>query len=477
MSDGQLFVILGATGDLTRRKLFPAIYELLTKGRHSRSAILGVSRTALDDEAFREFARESLGDAGFDEDEVAKWCDDCVHYVQVEKDEDYHELTAKCAEIESEHDLPGNRIFYLALPPAAFPSAIEDLGNAGLSQAPGWVRLVVEKPFGTDLESARSLNEVVHRWFPEESVYRIDHYLGKETVQNLLVFRFANSIFESSWNRDRIEAVEITVAESIGIEGRGAYYESAGVIRDMVQNHITQVLALVAMEPPASYTPQAIRNEKVKVIESLKPISTEDVVFGQYRAGSVAGRDLSDYSVENGVADGSTAPTYVAMRLGIDNWRWQDVPFYVRTGKALPRRVTQIAVSFRDTPINFFRSFEDHPEVGRDQLLITLQPDEGFELRIEVKEPSDDMTLKTIPLSFDYSDEFGDLPDAYETLLDDVVQGDQTLFVRADMVERSWELYAPILDVEEAPLPYPAGTWGPEAADELLARGRGWTTR
>jgi len=477
MSDGQLFVILGATGDLTRRKLFPAIYQLLTDGRHSRSAILGVSRTPLDDEAFREFARESLGDAGFDADEVAKWCDDCVHYVQVEKGEDYHELTAKCAEIESEHDLPGNRVFYLALPPAAFPSAIEDLGNAGLNQAPGWVRLVVEKPFGTDLESARSLNEVVHRWFPEEAVYRIDHYLGKETVQNLLVFRFANSIFESSWNRDRIEAVEITVAESIGIEGRGAYYESAGVLRDMVQNHITQVLALIAMEPPASYTPQAIRNEKVKVIESLAPISAEDVVFGQYRAGSVAGRDLGDYTAEDGVADGSTTPTYVAMRLGIDNWRWQDVPFYVRTGKALPRRVTQIAVSFHDTPINFFRSFEDHPEVGRDQLLITLQPDEGFELRIEVKEPSDDMMLKTIPLSSDYSDEFGDLPDAYETLLDDVVQGDQTLFVRADMVERSWELYAPILDIEVAPLPYPAGTWGPPGADELLVRGRGWTTR
>ena len=459
------FVILGGTGDLARRKLLPAVYRLL--GDWDKAVVLGTGRTPFSDEEYRAFARESLREAGFSDEEIALWCDDCVYYTQSPKGGGYEAVADRIAELEARHGLEGNRVYYLALPPAAFPAAVADLGRAGLNRAPGWVRLVVEKPFGTDLASARHLNEVVHEHFGEETVYRIDHYLGKETVQNLLVFRFANSLFESSWDRSGIESVEITVAESIGVEGRGAYYESSGVVRDMVQNHLTQLLTLVAMEPPASYSPAAIRDEKVKVLDSMPPLDVDNIVFGQYTASDAD----NGYRQEDGVAPDSNVATYVALRLDIDNWRWQGVPFYLRTAKALPRRVTEIAVTFRDNPVQFFET------TTPDRLLMTLQPDEGFELRVDVKEPASDMAVRQIPLSFSYGNPFGRLPDAYETLLADIVEGDQTLFVRADMVETSWSFYEQILETAQAPHPYPAGSWGPERAADLLDHGRGWTTR
>jgi len=465
--NGLVFVILGATGDLARRKLIPALYRLL--GQWEEPIVLAVGRSDRDDASYREFTRESLADAGIDADAAGKWCDSCIHYTQAAAGDGYEALAERLTQLEKEHGLAGNRVFYLALPPGAYAGAVSDLGVAGLNEAPGWVRLVVEKPFGTDLESAKELNGIVHSYFSEDAVYRIDHYLGKETVQNLLVFRFANALFESSWNRGGIEAVEITVAESIGVEGRGNYYDGAGVVRDMVQNHLAQLLTLIAMEPPASYSPAAIRDEKVKVLESLRPIDLQSVVFGQY--GPADDGDIGDYLSENGVAPDSIMPTFVAMRLTIDNWRWQGVPFYLRTAKAMPRRVTQVAVTFHDNPVRFFE------QTAKDHLLITLQPDEGFELRVDVKEPAPDMKLRQIPLSFSYAEEFGRLPGAYETLLADVVDGDQTLFVRADMVEEAWAYFGPIIDPPAAPHLYPAGSWGPPEADSLLHHDRGWTTR
>jgi glucose-6-phosphate 1-dehydrogenase len=458
------FVIFGGTGDLARRKLIPAVYRLLSGW--DKAIFVGIGRNELGDRDYRAWVRGSLREAGIDDRAVERWCDGCVFYVTVPPGTGYGNVATRIAELEAAHGLDGNRVYYLALPPAAFDSAVADIGDAGLHLAPGWVRLVVEKPFGTDLDSARRLNELVHRYFAEEQVYRIDHYLGKETVQNLLVFRFANSLFEASWNRSGIASVEITVAESIGVEGRGAYYESAGVVRDIVQNHMAQLLALIAMEPPATYSPAAIRDEKVKVLDSLRPLRPDDVVFGQYAPGSGRG----GYLDEAGVAADSDVATYVAMRLFIDNWRWQGVPFVLRSGKALPRRVTEVAVTFRDNPVQFFTN------ATADRLLITLQPDEGFEMRIDVKRPESDMELAQIPLAFSYGDEFGRIPDAYETLLADVVDGDQTLFVRADMVEKAWRYFAPALAPAASPESYPAGTWGPPPAARLLSGDGGWAT-
>ncbi len=473
----HLFVIFGATGDLTKRKLLPALYHLIAEQDLGICVVLGVARSDLDDEGFRKLARQALDDAGFDAEQASQWCDERLHYQQVASGEDHTALAARIADVEKSHELPGNRVFYLALPPSAFGPTVEALGEVGLVDSPGWVRLVVEKPFGRDLESARALNELVHGVFPEDQVYRIDHYLGKETVQNLLTFRFANTTFESLWNRDRIDQVQITVAESRPVGGRGGYYEQAGAVRDMVQNHLTQVLTLVAMEAPSAFDPIAIRNEKVKVLNSISPLDPADVVLGQYVTGSLAGNHVAGYRDEDKVADDSMTPTYAALRLRIDNWRWQGVPFLVRTGKALPRRVTQVAVRFRKAPVAFFESMNQPSAMHNDVLLITLQPDEGFELRIDVKKPGERLRLETIPLHFEYGAEFGHIPDAYETLLADIIQGDQTLFVRADEVEASWRLYQPLLDDPPDLHFYAAGTWGPDDADRLVGEGRSWITR
>jgi glucose-6-phosphate 1-dehydrogenase len=324
----------------------------------------------------------------------------------------------------------------------------------------------VEKPFGADLQSARSLNTTVHRHFDESQVYRIDHYLGKETVQNLLAFRFANPMFEAVWNREHVEQVEILVAEDLGIGTRAAYYETTGALRDMVQNHLTQLLALVTMEPPNRFEAERIRNEKVKVVEAIVPLRPDDVVCGQYDAGTVGGTAVPGYREEPGVAPDSTIPTFVGLRIHLDTWRWHGVPFYLRTGKRLPKRLTQVAVTFRPPPLCFFRGDRDGCDVERDVLLITLQPDEGFSLGFNVKSPGRVADLDTQNLHFRYGEAYGPLPQAYETLLLDIIEGDQSLFVRADEAEASWAAYQPVLDHRPEPHRYTAGTWGPPDLDQ-----------
>ncbi len=474
----HLFVIFGGTGDLARRKLIPSIYDLITETDIGNDCIiLGVGSGAYDDETYRKWARDALGDAGVSEADLASWNDDNVHFEQVDRDApSFDPLRRRIETIEADHNLSGNRAFYLAVPPSSFPSAIERLGRAGLDQSPGWTRLVIEKPFGTDLPSAHELNDLVHRWFTESQVYRIDHYLGKETVQNLLAFRFANPMFESVWNRDRVESVEITVAEDLGIGTRAGYYESAGALRDMVQNHLTQVLALVAMEPPISFDAEQIRNEKVKVIEAIAPISSESVVFAQYESGVVGGEPVVAYRDEDGVDPNSQTSTFVGIRLEIDTWRWQGVPFYLRSGKRLPQRLTQVAVTFRRPPLCIFHGHRDGCDIDANVLLITLQPDEGFTLRFNVKAPGEPLTIEPQALRFSHDDVYGQLPEAYRALIQDVVEGDQTLFVRADEAEASWRLYGPILDLDAEIHPYEAGTWGPAVLNNSLALGAtAWT--
>ena len=472
----HLFVILGATGDLTSRKLVPALHALVTR-RHAETVVLGAATSELDDDGFRADLTDGMAEAGVDAAQAAEWCRTNVHYEPIGGDGGYDGLRRRIEDLEAHHGLEGNRVFYLALPPRVFPEAIERLGETGLAASRGWTRLVVEKPFGHDLESARHLNEIAHRHFGERQIYRIDHYLGKETVQNLLVFRFTNPLFEASWNRDRIERVEITVAESLDVGDRGRYYDEAGAVRDMLQSHLAQILTLVAMEAPAAVEADHIRDEKVKVLRSIGQIDPSAVVLGQYTEGEVDGTPVGAYRSLEGVAPDSTSPTFAAARLEISNWRWQGVPFYLRTGKALERRVTQVAVTFRRPPVCYFHPGPDGCGDHGDLLLLTLQPDEGFALHIDVKEPGDASGLRQISLRFSYSEAFGDIPEAYETLLEDVIEGDQTLFVRADEVEESWRLFTPIVEAELPVDRYPAGSWGPDRAADLLGGAVSWATR
>ena len=470
MSDGalqsHLFVIFGATGDLTSRKLLPALFHLV-EDSDEKTVVLGVATTDLADEDFRRRAREDLSQAGVDPQRATAWCDERVHYATLGAD-GYDGLAERISAIEREHGLPGNRVLYLALPPRVFPTTIEGLGRAGLSRSDGWTRLVVEKPFGRDLASARDLNGVVHRHFEESQVFRIDHYLGKETVQNLLVFRFANPIFEAAWNRDRVSRIEVTVAESLGVGTRGGYYDRSGAVRDMLQSHLTQLLTLVAMESPVSMSSTAIRDEKIKVLRAISGIRPEEVVLGQYTSGTVAGEKIPGYRETDGVLPNTVTPTYAALRLRIANWRWQGVPFVLRTGKAMAERTTQIVVTFRPPPTCLFHSAPDDCVSHSDVLYLTLQPDEGFRLEIDVKSPGETGGLRTIPLHFAYEEEFGEVPEAYHTLLRDVIEGDQTLFVHSDEVEESWRLYTPIVEASLSTSDYAAGSWGPSEADALL---------
>lgn len=472
----MLFVIVGGTGDLTRRKLLPSIARLAERhGWQDSFHVLAVGRQNQDDEAYRAWARETLMVAGLDPATVKAWCDTAIHYVSNAAEAGGWQAVAdKITGLEAEHDLPGNRAFYLAIPPRVFPRVIEGLGDAGLNQSAGFTRLVVEKPFGKSLDSGQELNRVVHARFDESQVYRIDHYLGKETVQNLLVFRFANALFESAWNRSLVRSVEITVGEHLGLETRAGYYDQAGAFRDMIQNHVTQVLTLVAMEPPVKLDADSIRDEKVKVLRSISPIQAGDVVYGQYVGGVIEGETVPGYLEEPGVPETSTTETAVSLRLHIDNWRWQGVPFYLRTGKRFQERLTQIVVRFREPPVCLFE-VNGSCDVHSDAIIITLQPNEGFELLFDVKAPADDMRLLTVPLDFRYDEAFGELPGAYETLIEDIVLGDQTLFVRADEVEAAWRLYQPVLDNPPNPEPYAAGTWGPASSTSLPhATGDAW---
>ncbi|MGE5672981.1 MAG: glucose-6-phosphate dehydrogenase [Mycobacterium leprae] len=473
--DSHLFVVLGGHGDLMFRKLLPALYRLFIHGHIPNGfCVLGAARsTALDDVQIQTQAREALREIPTDDPEqLDRFCDR-VYYQSIGGERGYEDLAARITELESAHGLPGNRVFYLALPPAAFPPSIESMGRVGLNRSPGWTRLVIEKPFGRDLSSAQELNRLVHRYFDEGSVYRIDHYLGKETVQNLLVFRFANPLFEHTWNRDRVERVEITVAEKLGLEGRAGYYDQAGALRDMIQNHLTQLLTLTAMELPASFQPEAIRDEKVKVLQAIRPIPPEHVVFGQYAAGNVDGQAVPAYLDEPGVAPHSVTETFAALRLEISNWRWQGVPFYLRTGKHLPRKVSQIVVTFRRPPVACFKPLCTRP-VDPNELVITIQPDEGFDVHFQVKAPGAEFGLQTQSLRFRYSEVHGALPEAYETLLLDVMVGDATLFVRADEVEAAWSLYTPLLERRPPIYAYQPGSWGPNAAMRLLNWEEGW---
>jgi glucose-6-phosphate 1-dehydrogenase len=470
-AEPTLFVIFGGTGDLARRKLLPALARLAGAGLLAPPFhLLAVARdTRLDDEAYRRLAAEALDRAQCTRRDVEALDLKRLHYQPVPDGDPaaFGRLAARVQELEARFGLPGNRLFNLALPPQAVPAAVQGLGAASLARGPGWTRVVIEKPFGHDYDSARALNELLHSEFEERQIYRIDHYLGKETVQNLLVFRLANGFIESLWNRGHIHSVYITVAESLGVGSRAGYYDRSGALRDMVQNHLTQLLMLVAMEAPSAFEAEAVRYEKIKVLRSIPPIECRNVVLGQYRAGEVAGRAVPGYRQEPGVAPDSNTETFVALKLLINSWRWQGVPFYLRTGKRLPRRLTQIAVRFQASPVCLFESLGGGCMETSDVLLITLQPNEGFSLHLDIKTPGSPLRLRRIPLSFNYRELFPQLPEAYETLLHDVLLGDQTLFVHADEVEASWRLFTPLLRDRPPVFPYAAGTWGPPEAEWL----------
>ncbi|HEX7181941.1 MAG TPA: glucose-6-phosphate dehydrogenase [Thermoanaerobaculia bacterium] len=484
-------VIFGATGDLTKRKLFPALYNLAAGGLLPQDfAVVGVSRVEVPEDSFRHKMGENLREfaTGPVDGDKDGWLLERTYYVAGELGvpETYNRLREILARVDEERGTSGNYLFYLAVPPSLFCDIVQRLGEAGLmrEEEGHWRRVVIEKPFGHDLESARSLNRQIRDVLAERQIYRIDHYLGKETVQNIMAFRFANGIFEPIWDRRYIDHVQITVAETVGVEQRGGYYEQAGALRDMVQNHMFQLLAFTAMEPPISFAADIVRDERVKVLYAVRPLSPEDVlheaVRGQYGPGTIDGKPVPGYREEKDVAPTSPVETFVALKLHIDNWRWADVPFYLRTGKRLPSRVTEIAIQFKRAPFQLFR---DTPveHLSSNQLVLHIQPDEGISLQFQAKVPGPEVQLGKVKMHFEYADYFGTTPNTgYETLLYDSMTGDSTLFHRSDMVEAGWCVVTPILDVWQALTPrnfpnYTADTWGPKEADELIRKdGRKW---
>ncbi|HET7520882.1 MAG TPA: glucose-6-phosphate dehydrogenase [Candidatus Limnocylindria bacterium] len=498
MPEPCTMVICGATGDLTERKLGPALYNLLLGGfLPPEFTVVGFARREMSDDEFRAHLRGGVDKYSRNRPIKESLWDSFgqgIFYHRGDFDDPnaWTELRTLLDRIDRDRGTAGNRLFYLAVPPTLYPEIVRQLGEAGLASSndarpdrrKGWSRVIVEKPFGFDLESARMLNRELRQVFDEEQVYRIDHYLGKETVQNLAVFRFGNGLFEPIWNRRYIDSVQITVAETVGVEGRGEFYDQTGALRDIVQNHALQLLAMFAMEPPVEFRAEDLRDEKLKVLRAIHEMSPDDVahnaVRGQYVSGWVEGNKVPSYRDEPEIAPDSDTETYVALRLDIGSWRWAGVPFYVRTGKALATRVTEVAVQFKSPPLALFQRV-GAPTIEPNILAIRIQPDEGILLRFGAKVPGQGMQIRSVNMDFRYGFSFAvDSPDAYETLLLDAMVGDASLFTRDDEVERAWQILEPILEAWQSgsggPIHfYGAGSWGPPAADELLGRdGRGW---
>jgi glucose-6-phosphate 1-dehydrogenase len=463
-------VIFGASGDLTKRKLVPALHSLACDDLiHPDTRVIGVARSALSDLDFHDRLYDGVTEYARLEPRVCElWSDfeKKVFYLagSYEDPDTYRRLGDRLAQLDAEAGTRGNRLLYLAIPPNLYPVVIEQLGKAGLNlNDSGWTRIIIEKPFGHDLKSAQQLNEQTHAVFGEDQVYRIDHYLGKETVQNLMTFRFANAIFEPLWNRNYVDHVQISMLESVGVGHRAGYYDKAGVLRDVFQNHVLQLLTLTAMEAPSAFNAKTLRDEKVKVLQSIRPISRSDGIWGQYQG----------YREEERVAPGSQTPTYIALKLYVDNWRWQGVPFYVRSGKHLTRKATEITLQFKRVP---HLIFPEKAGLTPNSLTLCIQPDEGMHLQFETKIPGAGMRAEPVEMDFHYSERFGEqaLPEAYERLLLDAIQGDASLFARSDEIELAWRLVDP-LTADSAPVFYSPGSWGPAEAEALLAQdGREW---
>ena len=483
-------VIYGANGDLTKRKLMPALYRLAYEGRLAPGfAVIGVSRTPMSNDEFRDRMHDSvksfLEASPFDEELWRSFAQGLTYIAgDVGEAESYTALAGHIAEVAESRKTEGNVLFYLSTQPSQYAQIAEGLGGAGLNKGEGWRRIVIEKPFGHDLESAGVLNRRLQAVFQESEIYRIDHYLGKETVQNIMAFRFGNGIFEPLWDRTHIDHVQITAAESIGVEGRGAYYQEAGALRDMIQNHLLQVMATVAMEPPSYFHSDAVRDERAKLLRSIRIMRPDQVaanaVAGQYGPGRSGSELVPGFLTEKGVSPDSQTNTFAAVTFLIDNWRWAGVPFYIRTGKAMPKRVSEIAIQFKTAPLAMFRRATAGAEALPNVLILRIQPEEGISLKFVSKRPGSGMQLRPVSMDFNYGSSFGERsPSAYETLLLDAISGDATLYTRQDMVDASWSAVQPILDfwaTQKFAFPnYDAGTWGPAAADEMLARwGHTW---
>ena len=482
VKENQILIIFGASGDLTRRKLMPALYNLFRKDLlPDKFAVIGVGRTQMDDDGFRLGMSNALKNIqpeikdAFMVDFLSK-----LHYVSIKTDDpfDYEKLKLKIFDVKQQLNIEANYIFYLATPPSLYEIIPIGINKQKLNtENSGWTRLVVEKPFGMNLESARRLNNHLLKYFREDQIYRIDHYLGKESVQNIMVARFSNGLFEPVWNRNFIQHIEITSAEDIGVENRGGYYDHTGALRDMLQNHLLQLVTLVAMEPPSEISSLAIRNETMKILQSLRPIPEGDVskyiIRGQYLESTVRGNKVTSYRDEPGVARDSRTETFVALKLFIDNWRWGGVPFYIRTGKRLPTRVTEIVIHFKPAPHRLF-VFDEGRFNSENQLILRIQPDEGILLKIGMKVPGVGYTVQEVNMDFHYAD-LGDqeIPEAYQRLLLDCFHGDSTLYTRGDAVEEAWEYIDPILQAwSQNPdiqiYGYPSGSWGPNISDSLI---------